>query len=157
MRIFHELRAVKWEQPALRIVSALFPQNSWSQCPVPNTGKTSRFGGFAPLSEVSIFFPFFPFFPFFLFFGGFEFPHFLLFWWERFRGNRPTAQSLFSYPRPPPKPKTTHPKQPNAVEMQPCKLIIVAGSPPNFPSMPTQMCCVSARRPKDPAAKGRRR
>ena len=98
----------------------------------PNTGKTSRFGGFGPFFRIFRIFRFFrSFFSFFSVFSVFSvFPFFPFLGWARFRGNRPPAQCVFSYPSFPPKLKATHPKRPNAQwKMQPCELIVAVGSP----------------------------
>ena len=57
----------------------------------------------------------------------------------------------------PPKPKATHPKQRNAMENATMQVTCCCWLSPSFPSMPTQVCCASARshrmqRPQDGGA-----
>ena len=170
MPTFHALSALKWgasraRAPPLRIVSALFPQSSFFhlrrvllQCPssTQTLEKQADLVGLALFRIFRIFRFFRSFFPFFPFFRFSDFSVFSVFW-ARFRGNRPPAQCVFSYPSFPPKLKATHPKRPNAVENATMRVNCCCWLPPSSPSMPTQMCCVSARRPQDAVAKGRRR
>ena len=109
----------------------------------PNTGKTSRLGGFGPFFRISVF-SFFSFrfslFPIssFRFFGG-------LVSEETVPQHSVCVCVCVSYPSSPPKPKATHPKRPNAEwKMQPCKLIVAVGSPRKLSiNADTDVLCVS--------------
>ena len=66
-----------------------------------NTGETSRFGGFGPLSEFPVLcVPLFP-----VLNRGFQMSSFSVFGWTRFRRKPPPSKVFFLTPRPFPNPK----------------------------------------------------
>ena len=150
------------------------PQNVFSSVPSPSAvppstqtyWKKCRFGGLGPLSEFSFFcvfsvFPFFLlFFPFFLFFRFSGVLNFRIF---RFLCGRVSGETVPQHsvcfptpcPLPTPKPLTQN-SQTHSVNAT-MQVNCCCWLSPSFPSMPTQVCCVLARRPQDAAATGRRR
>ena len=123
--------------------------------PAPKHWKNKQiwwFWALSEFSEFSVFSVFFLFlFRFFVFWGVSNFRIFRFFGWARFRGNRPPAQGFFFvFLAPVPSQTQNHsPKTATCRGNAAMQLIAAAGSPPSFPSMPTQMCCVSAQRPKE--------